>query len=103
VQANDNVNHESPVIAAVAGRLDVAWVDFRAQNDGAHADIYYASSSDGGVSWGSETRVTPGPRVWSFNGNDYIGIASSPSHAFLAYSFKQDGGSPDWYVAQIDV
>jgi hypothetical protein len=46
----------SPDIAAWENRVDVVWDDMK--DDGSTTEIYYKNSTDGGVSWGGDIRLT---------------------------------------------
>ncbi|MEI8006470.1 MAG: exo-alpha-sialidase [Bacteroidota bacterium] len=55
---NDPANSYSASVAATGDMVHVVWVDYR---DGATGEIYYKQSSDGGVSWGQDIRLTNDP------------------------------------------
>jgi hypothetical protein len=51
---NNSAISEFPSITVSGSNLHVVWVDYRDGND----EIYYKRSTDGGVSWGADTRLT---------------------------------------------
>ncbi|HTW91923.1 MAG TPA: exo-alpha-sialidase [bacterium] len=48
---------EDPCIAASDSNVHIVWNDFR-HGGGGHSEVYYRRSSDQGVTWGPETRLT---------------------------------------------
>lgn len=52
-------NKYTPQIAtAPNGRLDAAWYDFRNDNGALLSDVYYTNSTDGGLNWAPNMRVS---------------------------------------------
>jgi hypothetical protein len=108
-----NVNQLYPTIAiAPNGRVDVAWYDYR--NDpvpipsdarpsylGQFADLFVASSDDGGKTFGPAVRVTDHTidrRIGTWNGQYFYvvapGLASSDDAFSVAWSDTRNG-TPD--------
>ena len=55
---NDAATSWYPSIAVWSSQIHVIWQDFRDNNDG---EIYYKHSTDGGETWGPDTRLTDAP------------------------------------------
>jgi len=79
--AAPGVEHAFPaIVAGAAGDVRIAWMDKR---NSPHWNTYYRSSSNGGATWGEETRVSgyvPGYRYigkegFRFPFGDYFGLA----------------------------
>ncbi|MGH9264142.1 MAG: sialidase family protein [Acidimicrobiales bacterium] len=114
------------ISVAPNGRVDVAWWDFRTDalyNPGGNGnttrrdqtcfDIFYTSSSDGGVSWAPNSRISDR----SMNQNEGfamnlaydlrgpIGVASTDEEAFVAWSDSRNGTfdlpTEDTYFAKV--
>ena len=60
--SNDGRFSGYPTIVVSNNEVHVAWTDRRNGND----DIYYRKSSDGGTTWGTETRITNDPADSSY-------------------------------------
>lgn len=118
-----NVQHYDPGLAiAPNGRLDVAWYDFRNSpipeweaiggNAGGYQDVYYASSSDRGKTFGTNIRITDriidrNIGIWSNNvhGHTNVGIASTNESVYFAWQDSRNGNadthSEDIYFASL--
>ncbi len=99
------------------GRIDIAWYDYR--NDAGwkegdrratFQDVYYASSTDGGMTFAKNIRVNDraidrrfGPKMGSINGP--IGLASTDKVVHLAWDDTRNGNSittsQDIYFARV--
>ncbi len=55
--SSDTARSFEPSIAVSGSIVHVVWYDYR---NGDYADIYYKRSTDGGVSWGADMRLTNG-------------------------------------------
>jgi len=83
--AAPGVEHAFPaIVAGNSGDVRIAWMDARnSSRNSPHWNTYYRSSSNGGATWGEETRVSgyvPGYRYISKEGfrfpfGDYFGLA----------------------------
>lgn len=113
--------HVIPEVAiAPNGRVDVAWWDTRDDPGIYSNDVYYASSTDNGTSWGKNIRVTDRTidrriGVWGFNFDMSAppGLASTDAFAMLAWddtrnadankpdSFALGGGVQDIYTSAV--
>lgn len=123
--ASPNVQHYDPGISiAPNGRVDIAWYDFRNSptpetqlssapfNNGGMTDIYYASSSDEGRSFGRNIRVSDRLAdrrigVWSNNVHSHytVGIASANDGVYITWQDTRNGNSvtnsEDIYFASV--
>jgi hypothetical protein len=108
VLPDDVVDHWHPALSVGGnGRLDLAWFDYRNSTpktvSGQPADIYYSWSTDGGLTWAPNVRLTPLAPAYNAPGNDYLGIASSGRRAYVAYAQDQDGiPNSEVHVATIE-
>ncbi|MBW3579346.1 MAG: glycoside hydrolase [Actinobacteria bacterium] len=114
--------YDPGISIAPNGRVDVAWYDFRNSpvpegegevgNAGGYNDVYYASSSDQGVTWSENVRVsdriidrTIG--VWSNNIHSHtnVGMTSTDNAVFVAWQDTRNGNertqAEDIYFASI--
>jgi hypothetical protein len=79
---------------AVAGSaVHVTWTDDRDGN----AEIYYKGSSDGGATWGSDTRLSNDPHN-SFNSS----VAASGSQVHVVWHDDRDGNAEIYYNRSTD-
>ncbi|MHB1535136.1 MAG: sialidase family protein [Acidimicrobiales bacterium] len=92
---NDNPSkqfvHFLPEVGvAPNGRVDVAWYDFRRQH-GFSPDVYYTYSTDAGVTWAPNVRITDRPINFSIgitNNVDVrqpVGVASANPYAAVGW------------------
>ncbi len=111
--ASPNTQHYNPGIAvAPNGRVDIAWYDFRNSpapetqsssapfNGGGMTDVYYASSSDGGLTFGKNVRISDRSAdrsigVFSNNVHSHftVGIASANDGVYMAWQDSRNGNS----------
>lgn len=107
VDDNSGARQFFPWLDADGNRVHAVWYDARADPD--RLEVYVATSSDGGATWGANVAVTPAPflpllpsegQAADFIG-DYNGIAASGG---VVYPFYQDAraGEQDVYVAVIN-
>ncbi len=87
------------------GRIDVAWYDYRndagwkeGERRATFQDVYYASSTDAGVSFSKNVRLNDrpidrrfGPKTGSINGP--LGVASTDKITFVAWDDTRNGNS----------
>lgn len=78
------------------GRIDVVWIESLTNNEPSIGEIYYSSSSDGGLTWSDATAVTPTfdshlgfPRQDKMG--DYFHMRSDLVGADLAYAATFNG------------
>ncbi|MDQ6823537.1 MAG: glycoside hydrolase [Candidatus Eremiobacteraeota bacterium] len=125
VARDKNADQLFPMLSfAPSGRLDVAWYDYR--NDpfavpstartiylGKAADVYLASSTDDGKTFGPAVRVNDHPidrQIGTWTAQYFVvpppAIASTDRGAFVAWSDTRNGNpdsqSQDIYFAQAD-
>lgn len=81
------------------GRVDVAWWDFRNDNGDFANDVYLASSSDNGMSWSENVRITDqgvGRRIGVWYGNADIrqapGLVALDTHSLVGWDDTRNGG-----------
>lgn len=97
------------ISVAPDGRVDVAWYDFRnapffvagGTVEQRYADVYSASSNDGGRSWSKNIRVSDrsidtniGATFDNENVRSQMGIASTKDAALIAWSDSRAGALP---------
>jgi hypothetical protein len=85
-----NYSSESwyPSIAVSGSVVHIVWED----NRDAYDEIYYKRSTDGGVSWGADTRLTDNIS-WSM----IPSVAVSGSVVHVVWEDTRDGGNPEIY------
>jgi len=82
-----------PTIAVSDSFVHVVWIDERDGND----EIYYKKSTNGGINWGADTRLTNNT-AWSFSPT----IAVSGSLVHVVWSDIRDGNSEIYYKKSTD-
>ena len=123
--ATPNVQHYDPGISiAPNGRVDIAWYDFRNSpvpetlpatfaapfNTGGYTDVYYASSTDEGRTFGTNVRISDRMAdrhigMWSNNVHSHfnVGVASANDAVYFAWQDSRNGNavnnSEDIYFA----
>jgi hypothetical protein len=85
---NDAAASLFPFISASGNDLHIAWVDERNGNK----EIYYKLSTNKGVSWGADFRLTQDPLV-----SDNVSIVSSGSFVHTAWEDTRDGNYEIYY------
>ena len=83
---------ESPAMAVTGSVIYVVWYDWRNATSYWDSDIYYKTSTDGGLSWGSDIRLTNTP---SYSG--FPGVAVSGSVVHVVWEDDRNGGTGDVY------
>ncbi|MBI5402880.1 MAG: T9SS type A sorting domain-containing protein [Ignavibacteriae bacterium] len=82
----NNIYYSSlPSISVSGTNLHIAWEDKR---DGGNAEIYYKSSTDGGINWGTDTRLTNNPA-----NSESPSIAVSGSIVHIVWFDERDGNT----------
>jgi hypothetical protein len=82
-----------PSVAVSGSIVHVVWMDNRDGND----EIYYKRSTDGGVSWGTDTRLTNNP---SSSGNPSVAVSGSIVH--VVWRDYRDGNEEIYYKRSTD-
>ncbi len=113
-------NEQEPAISvAPGGRIDVAWLDYRndytfkagPQAQNAFQDVYMASSSDGGVKWSANMRVTDRSidrrlsDVWSTGVHSAVGLHALDTGAYVSWddtrNATSDSKAQDVYFTRV--
>jgi hypothetical protein len=107
VRINDpgtNLYHWFGAIAvAPHGRIDVCWYDTRSNPNNQYSELYYSSSSDGGLTWTSN-RVVSAPFNHSLGYpqqnkiGDYIGVVALDDATCVAYSATFNAEEDIYYL-----
>jgi hypothetical protein len=84
---------EFPSVSVSGLLVHVAWFDMRDGND----EIYYKRSTDGGVSWGADIRLTNNSAI-----SMYPCISVSGSVVLIAWHDKRDGNFEIYYKRSTD-
>ena len=82
-----------PSIAISGSNVHVVWQDYRAINE----EIYYKHSTDGGITWGADTRLTSNTD-WS----QYPSIAVSGTLINVVWEDNRDGNDEIYYKRSTD-
>ncbi len=105
-----DVDHAFPSVAAgVAGDIRIAWMD---QRNGPHWNVYYRSSTNGGVSWSPETKLSSFVSGYSyiftdgfrFPFGDYFDMdIDNQGHTQIAWGEGYEWTTPGnvWYTRQL--
>ncbi len=91
---NDPANSYSASVSASGNNVHVAWEDNR---DGNGVEIYYKRSTDGGNTWGTDTRLTT-----SAGNSEYPCVVSSDSIIHVAWNDNRDGNIEIYYKRSTD-
>ena len=102
------------ISAAPDGRIDVAWEDFRDDNGNLLTNVYESSSTDGGVTWGPNIRVSDHPSNRHYgqfaNYSDVrgaVGVSSDNYAAYIAWDDSRnatpDKPAQDVYFAAVQM
>jgi hypothetical protein len=83
----------NPAVAISGSVVHVAWQDF---TDG-NWEIYYKCSTDGGINWGADTRLTNNSAI-----SNFPTLAVSGSFVHLAWVDYRDGGCNIYYKHSIN-
>jgi hypothetical protein len=90
---NNTSYSEGPSVAVLGSVVHIVWYDYRDGNN----EIYYKHSTDDGVSWGADTRLTNDPA------NSYSpSIAVSGSVVHVAWQDFRDGNWEIYYKRSTD-
>lgn len=85
------------------GRLDAIWMDTRLDSNRRMSAMYYSYSTDFGVTWSANIRITPtfDPNIGYPNQNkigDYMTMVSDNQGAHVAFSATWNGEQDVYYV-----
>ncbi len=90
---NNTSYSESPSVAVSGSVVHVVWYDYR---DGNY-EIYYKRSTDSGVNWGADTRLTNNTAY-----SVYPSVAVSGSALHVVWFDERDGNSEIYYKRSTD-
>ncbi len=90
---NNSASSNAPSVAVSGSFVHVVWYDTRDGNQ----EIYYKSSSDGGVSWGTDTRLTNDQYI-----SGYPSVAVSGSVVHVVWYDQRDGNDEIYYKSSTD-
>jgi Secretion system C-terminal sorting domain/BNR repeat-like domain len=85
---NNTAVSYSPSITVSGSVLHVVWYDDRDGNN----EIYYKRSTDGGISWGADTRLSSTPYV-----SEATTVAASGSNVHVVWADERDGNREIYY------
>lgn len=91
--SSSTTDNNARSLAVNLDTIHVVWFDRRDAND----EIYYKRSTDGGTSWGQDTRLTYEPM-----NSRYPSLASSGSKLHVAWYDFRDGNSEIYYKRSTD-
>ncbi|HEY3251534.1 MAG TPA: T9SS type A sorting domain-containing protein [Ignavibacteria bacterium] len=91
---NNPANSGSPSVSVSGSAVHVVWVDYR---DGANGEIYYKRSTNGGVSWGADTRLTSNS---SNSSSPSVSVSGSVVH--VVWMDTRDGNYEIYYKRSPD-
>lgn len=89
----DNSISSDPCLGASESGVHVVWADERDGN----SEIYYKRSTDGGVSWSADIRLTN-----TYSASRYNNLAVSGSGLFVVWADESDGNWKIYYKRSID-
>jgi hypothetical protein len=90
IQLTNNPNRSSLPSVLVSGSVvHVVWGDNR---DGSNGEVYYKRSTDGGVNWGTDTRLTDDPEF-----SIYPSVSVSGSVVHVVWADRRDGHYEIYY------
>ncbi len=85
---NDPAPSWRPSVAVSGTVVHIVWLDYRDVN----YEIYYKRSTDGGVNWGADTRLTNAPE-----NSLYASVSVSGSAVHVVWEDARDGGYEEIY------
>jgi hypothetical protein len=91
---NNSADSERPSVAVSGQVVHVVWHDFR---DGGASEIYYKRSTNAGVNWGGDTRLTNNPAA-----SGYPSITVSGSIVHIVWKDTRDENYEVYYKRSID-
>jgi len=92
---NDTIYTLSPSVSASGSSVHVLWLDAR---ENTHYQIYYKNSTDGGKSWGEDTRLTTNFTYAAL----HCTMSVSGSDVHVVWPDNRDGNSEIYYVGSKD-
>jgi len=101
--STDNWQWFGTMSVAPNGRIDVIWLDTRADPGGYDSELYYSYSTDAGETWSTDVALSPSfdPHVgWPQQNKmgDYFDMVSDDRGADLAYAATFNGEQDVYYI-----
>jgi len=90
---NNSADSQPPSVSVSGSVVHVVWHENRGGND----KIYYKRSTDGGVSWGADTRLTNDP---AYSTNASVTVSGSVVH--VVWRDERDGNDEIYYKRSTD-
>jgi hypothetical protein len=84
----------TPSLAVNGSNIHVVWKDMR---DSSTGELYYKRSTDGGINWGADTRLTNNPAY-----TNYGSVAVSGTTVHIAWYDNRDGNYEIYYKRSTD-
>ncbi|MCI0448389.1 MAG: T9SS type A sorting domain-containing protein [Chlorobi bacterium] len=91
--SSDSSDSWDPCISVSGQNICVAWVDHRHGN----GEIYYKRSTDGGISWGADTRLTNDPA-----GSEHPSVSVYSQNVHIVWWETRDGNKEIYYKRSSD-
>jgi len=86
---NNTADSFNPSIAISNSQINVVWTDFR---DNYNGEIYYKRSTDSGMNWDTDTRLTNNPAL-----SYYPSITATGSQVHVVWYDNRDGNNEIYY------
>ena len=90
---NNTANSFLPSVAVSGSFVHVVWSDYRDTDE----ELYYKRSTDGGATWGADTRLTNAPGF-----SDWPCVAASGPLVHIVWWDKRDGEGSVYYKRSVD-
>jgi hypothetical protein len=90
---NNSAESSFPSVTVSGSVVHVVWFDYRDGND----EIYYKRSTDAGISWGADTRLTN----YSYD-SEHPSVAVSGSVVYVVWIDGRDGNAEIYYKRSTD-
>ena len=91
---NDPAISQNSCVSSIGLFVNVVWADFR---NGPQSEVYYKRSSDGGISWGADTRITNDSA-----GSWWPSVSTSGSVVHILWMDGRNGHQDIYYKRSID-
>jgi len=83
---------QRPSVVAIGDRVDVVWFDGRDGTDLSDTEIYYKGSTDGGVTWSADLRLSDAPGT-----STLASIAATEDRVHVVWYDARDGNNEIYY------
>ena len=95
---NNSFSSVIPSVSVSGSNVHVVWYDSRDENsENGNDEIYYKRSTDGGISWGADTRLTDN----SFR-SEFPSVAASGLNVHVVWCDSRDGNHEIFYKHSTD-